>query len=280
MPEPAAGAVTSVGLVGLGRMGRPIAGHLLRAGFGLTVHDLDPQAVAGTVGAGAAAAGSPAELARASQVALVIVPSSEDVLQVCAGEAGLLAGAAPGTVVAVCSSVTPDTCRELERSGARAGVGVIDAALTRGVRHAEEGDLTLLVGGDPAHLERARPVLEAFSGAIHHLGPVGAGQVGKTVHNLVHWAEIAAITEALALGQRLGVPVTRLRSALMDAGVGSRTLRELHLMRFTWWRKDIADATAIAGQAGQSLPLTSVVSKLMQDVTVDRVHALLTDQGW
>jgi 3-hydroxyisobutyrate dehydrogenase-like beta-hydroxyacid dehydrogenase len=280
MPKPAGGVVTSVGLVGLGRMGRPIAGHLLRAGFELTVHDLDPQAVAGAVGAGAAAAGSPAELARASQVALVIVPSSEDVLRVCAGEAGLLAGVAPGAVVAVCSSVTPDTCRELERSGAGAGVGVIDAALTRGVRHAEEGDLTLLVGGDPAHLERARPVLEAFSGAIHHLGPAGAGQVGKTVHNLVHWAEIAAITEALALGQRLGVPVTRLRSALMDAGVDSRTLRELHLMRFTWWRKDIADATAIAGRAGQPLPLTSVVSKLMQDVTVDRIHALLTDQGW
>jgi 3-hydroxyisobutyrate dehydrogenase-like beta-hydroxyacid dehydrogenase len=118
------------------------------------------------------------------------------------------------------------------------------------------------------------------SGAIHHLGPVGAGQVGKTVHNLIHWAEVAAITEALALGQRLGVPVTRLRAALVDAGVDSRTLRELHTMRFTWWRKDLADAAAMADRAGQPLPLARLVDRLMEDVTVERVHALLDDKGW
>jgi len=269
-----------VGLVGLGQMGRPIARHLLAAGFQLSVHDLDPAAADEARQAGAAVAGSPAELASASQVVLVVVPSDEDVRQVCGGEGGVLRAAAPGVVVVVCSSVTPETCGELERSGRRAGIGVVDAALTRGVRHAELGDLTLLVGGDPEDVERARPVLEAFSGAIHHLGPVGAGQVGKTVHNLVHWAQIAAITEALALGQRLGVPATRLRAALMDAGVDSRTLRELHLMRFTWWRKDIAYATAMAEAAGQPLPLTRLVGRLMEGVTVDRVQGLLADQGW
>jgi 3-hydroxyisobutyrate dehydrogenase-like beta-hydroxyacid dehydrogenase len=249
------GSVRRVGLVGLGQMGRPIAGHVLTAG-------------------------APADLARTSQVVLVIVPSNEDVREVCAGAGGVLDAAAPGTVVVVCSSVTPDTCQELERSGRRAGIGVIDAALTRGVRHAEAGDLTLLVGGDPGDVERARPVLEAFSGAIHHLGPVGAGQIGKAVHNLVHWAQISAIVEALALGQRLGVPASRLRAALTDAGVDSRTLRELHLMRFTWWRKDIAYATAMAQGAGQPLPLARLVSQLMEDVTVDRVRDLLADRGW
>jgi 3-hydroxyisobutyrate dehydrogenase len=152
---------------------------------------------------------------------------------------------------------------------------VLDAALTGGVRSAEAGRLTLLVGGDEAALDAARPVLAPWTGAVHLLGDVGAGQVGKTVNNIVHWAQISALGQALELGRRLGGDVPRLRQALQDSPTDSRTLREMDQMRFTWFEKDIANAEEMAAGTGADLSMVRTALTFMRSFDIDTARRLL-----
>lgn len=267
-----------VGVVGLGAMGGPMTGHLLKAGVPVVVADLDPDLIAAAVADGAAVAGGLADLGARCDVVLVVVATDEEVLAVCTGGQGLLASCRPGTAVLLCSSVRPDTCAAIT-AAAPAGVDVLDAALTGGVRGAETGTINLLVGGDAEVLDRVRPALAPWTGSVHHLGPLGAGQVGKTVNNLVHWAQISAITEALELGRRYGLDVPTLRRALMDGPTDSRTLREMERMRFTWHAKDLANAEAMARTVDLDLPVAATAREVMQGVTVSNVAALLVSTG-
>lgn len=260
-----------VGVVGLGAMGGPIAGHLRRAGSSVVVADLDADAVATRVAEGATAATDLADLARRCDVVLVVVATDDEVRSVCSG---LLAHCRPGAVVLLCSSVRPDTC-EAVAAQAPQGVAVLDAALTGGVRGAEGGVVNLLVGGDADALDRVRPALAPWTSSVHHLGPLGAGQVGKTVNNLIHWAQISAITEALELGRRYGLDVPTLRHALTDGPTDSRTLREMEQMRFTWHAKDLANAAAMAAAVDLPLPVADTARQVMQTVSVDGVRDLL-----
>jgi 3-hydroxyisobutyrate dehydrogenase-like beta-hydroxyacid dehydrogenase len=267
-----------VGVVGLGAMGRPIAEHLLGSGATTTVLDLDRTAVEEVAARGAKAASTLPELAAASDVVVVIVPSDDDVRRVFFGADGLLAGARPGSVMLISASVRPETCAEVAEAARERNVDVLDAALTGGVRGAEAGRINLLVGGDELVLDRIRPALEPWTVAVHHLGPLGSGQVGKTVNNLCHWAQIAAIHEALLLGQRLGVPASKARAALLDSPVASRTLAEIEQMRLTWWKKDIENARQMAATIDYDLPVTDVVYSLMPGITVDRIAELVNDR--
>lgn len=262
-----------VGVVGLGAMGAPVAGHLARAQIPVVVADLDDDAVRTSVALGASAAIDLPELASRSDVVLVVVATDEDVLTVCLDQ-GMLRRCRPGTAVLLCSSVRPDTCAAVGRA-APEGVAVLDAALTGGVRGAESGRINVLVGGDADVLARIRPVLAPWTSSVHHLGTLGAGQVGKTVNNLVHWAQISAITEALELGRRYGLDVPTLRRALMDGPTDSRTLRELEQMRFTWHAKDLANARAMAAAVGLALPVADTARDVMEGVTVQGVADLL-----
>lgn len=264
-----------VGVVGLGAMGGPIARHLLDAGVEVVVADLDAGAVATCAQAGARTAQDLPDLAAHSDVVLVVVATDEEVLAVCSGDRGLLAACRPGTAVLLCSSVRPDTCADV-RDAAPRGVAVLDAALTGGVRGSENGSINLLVGGDAVVLDRLRPILAPWTSSVHHLGPLGAGQVGKTVNNLVHWAQISAITEALELGRRYGLDVPTLRRALMDGPTDSRTLREMEQMRFTWHAKDLANAEAMAARVDLPLPVAETVREVMKRTTVEDVAALLS----
>jgi 3-hydroxyisobutyrate dehydrogenase-like beta-hydroxyacid dehydrogenase len=263
------------GVVGLGAMGRPITGHLLRAGFEVCCYDLQPETLAQLAKRGARVAGSPQEVAERSAAVLLFVPSDDDVLDVCG--AGLLASARPGTIVAVCSSVRPETCHAVA-AAAPPGVDVLDGALTGGVRGAEQGRINLLVGGDEAVLDRLRPVLAPWTSTIHHLGGLGAGQVGKTVNNLIHWAQVSAITEALRLGQAYGLHVPAVRRALADGPTDSRTLRELEQMRLTWWAKDLDNARRMADTVGLDLPVAAVSRQVMARTSRADVLRLLGGQ--
>lgn len=267
-----------VGVVGLGAMGGPMTGHLLQAGVPVVVADLDLDLIAAAVADGAAVAGELADLGARCDVVLVVVATDEEVLAVCTGGQGLLASCRPGTAVLLCSSVRPDTCAAIT-AAAPDGVDVLDAALTGGVRGAETGTINLLVGGDAEVLDRVRPALAPWTGSVHHLGPLGAGQVGKTVNNLVHWAQISAITEALELGRRYGLDVPTLRRALMDGPTDSRTLREMERMRFTWHAKDLANAEAMARTVDLDLPVAATCREVMKGVTVPGVAALLVAAG-
>lgn len=275
-PDPTAQRA-AVGVLGLGAMGAPIARHLLAAGIEVAVLDLDPAVVATAVAAGARQVDDLASLA-ACPVVLVLLPTDDDVREACLGPAGLLADGGPSGAVVICSSVRPETCREVA-DRAPAGTAVLDAALTGGVRGAEAGEINLLVGGDAADLERLRPVLEPWTKAVHLLGPLGAGQVGKTANNLVHWAQIAAITEALELARRAGVSVPRLRAALMDGPTDSRTLRELERMRLTWHVKDLANTADLAERVGMDVPVAETARQVMLRTGVDDIARLLEADG-
>ena len=269
-----AGLPGGAGVIGLGAMGGPIARHLAAAGVPTVVLDVDPAAVAQAEHAGARAASDPAALAAAVGVVIVVVATDGQLREVLTGARGVFGAAQPGTVVLLCSSALPETCRELA-AAAPVGVSVLDAALTGGVRAAEAGQLTLLVGGDARALEAARPVLLPWTGAVHLLGDVGAGQVGKTVNNLVHWSQISSIAQALELGRRLGGDVPRLRKALMDGPTDSRTLREMDQMRFTWFEKDIANAEEMAQGSGADLSMVRTALEFMRSFDIDSARRLL-----
>ena len=252
-----------VGFVGLGRMGRPMCRHILEAGHGLTVFDLDPAATAPLVEHGASAAASPAGVGVAAEVILVMVPTDDDVTEAVAGREGILSRAVPGAVIAICSSAMPETCRRLAELAAERGVGLLDAPVARGVRGAQAADLTVFVGGAAEHLEKCRRVFEAFSGYVFHMGPLGAGQITKTVNNLIHWVEVVGIYEALRLGAAHGVHPNKLRPALLAGSVDSRTLRELHLVGMAWPHKDMDNALRMAEASGTPMPLMERAAELV-----------------
>jgi 3-hydroxyisobutyrate dehydrogenase-like beta-hydroxyacid dehydrogenase len=275
MPERSTSTPT-VGVVGLGAMGGPIARHLVAAGLPVHVVEPDDEAVGHCPGTERHA--TPAAMASVVDVVLVLVPDDGDVLAVCTAGDGILAAAAPGTVVLLCSSLQPQTCEQVA-AAAPPGVTVLDAALTGGVRGVEAGEVNLLVGGDADALARVRLALEPWCSHIHHLGRLGSGQVAKTANNLIHWAQISAIAEAFGLAASWGVSVPALRRALQAGPTDSRTMRELELMRLTWHVKDMANAQRLARSLGTQLPVAEAVRRSMLDTTVDGLAELLQSPG-
>lgn len=260
----------TVAMVGLGAMGRPIAEHIARAGFTTLAFDLSPDAQA----EGVTIVKSLADLAPAD-VVIVIVPTDEDVIDVVAGQGGLLQHGKPGLTVVISASVKPATCRELAAQAEKRNIQVIDAALTGGVRGAENGEINLLVGGPRETADAVSDVFAAFAAHYHVLGDIGAGQVGKSANNLIHWAQIVAIDESMRLAADLGVEPAVLRAALEQGPTDSRTLREIEYMRFTWYAKDIDIAEELAAPVGRDLPLARLSRELMNRITVASVHELL-----
>ena len=276
---PANSGDTSIGLIGLGAMGRPAAELLARAGLPTFCYDEDRAVMDRVAAHGVRPTGSVTELAAAADVIVVMVPSDQDVLDVCSAETGVLSTARPGSVVLICSSVTPETCRTIALAAAPRDVSILDAALTGGVRAAEAGEINLLVGGDEKVLDSVRPQLAPWTRTVHHLGPLGSGQVGKTVNNLCHWGQLSAIVEALRLGRALGVPPTKLRAALLDGPAASRTIAEMELMRLTWHRKDLANAMNMAATVGRDLPVATTVREAMEHITVADIADLYADDA-
>ncbi len=268
-----------VGFIGVGRMGRPMARHVAGAGFPVLAFDTHAEALQGVEEAGIKPAASISEIAANADFIIVIVPTDEDVLSICCGGDGLIAGAAPGTIIAVASSVRPETVRAVHDEARERRIGVLDMPLTKGVRGAEAGDMTLLVGGAESDLEKARPVMECFSTAIHYLGSVGAAQVAKTVNNLLLWANLVSVFESLEFGVRLGVDPARLRDALFDCSADSWVLRELEFILPTWPAKDMENALRMAKESGLDLPLAERVAELVAAVDRPAMDRLLGADG-
>ena len=210
----------------------------------------------------------------ASDVAFIMVPLDTDVVKVVADQNGLIANGHPGLIIVISASVRPETCRKLAELARPAGIHVVDAALTGGIRGAVAGTINLLVGGDPSIVEHLRPVFLAFSKNYHVLGGVGAGQIAKSASNLIHWAEIVAIEEAFQMAAKLGVSPAALRAALVEGGTDSATMRELELMRFTWYAKDIANAVQMADEVRMGLPVATLVGQLMDGISVESIREL------
>jgi 3-hydroxyisobutyrate dehydrogenase-like beta-hydroxyacid dehydrogenase len=202
-------------------MGLPMARNVLDAGFPLTVFNRTPERCEPLVEAGATRAGTPAELARASDVVITMVADGDAVRTLLDGPDGLLAGAEPGLVLAEMSTIGPLAAREVADRCAEHGVAMIDAPVSGSIAVATAGQLTILVGGEEAALERARPVLDAMSKAVLHLGPSGAGAAIKLAINLIIGATVQSVSEALVVAEASGIERDAAYDAIASSVVGS-----------------------------------------------------------
>ena len=218
------------GFVGLGVMGRPMAGHILAAGIPLTVHSRSRGPIEALIAAGASDGGSAAAVARTSDVVILMLPDPPDVANVIFGAEGLLEGLRPGVVVVDMSTGDPLLARDWAVRLAEHGVGFLDAPVSGGEAGAIAASLSIMVGGAADALERARPVLAAMGSRIVHIGDSGSGQIAKAANQLIVAATIQAVGEALVLAARAGVDPGRVREALLGGFAASRVL-ELHGQR-------------------------------------------------
>jgi 3-hydroxyisobutyrate dehydrogenase-like beta-hydroxyacid dehydrogenase len=258
-------AISTVGVIGLGRMGGPMASHLIAAGFTVPVYDILPAAMERLVGDGAHATGSPREVAERSEAIVVMLVDDQQVTEVLTTRDGLLEGAQPGTIVILCSSLRPSTVRDIQVLADAKGVDIVDAPVTGGERGAIDGKLTFLVGAREATLQRIHPVLRAMGTTIEHVGPAGSGQVAKAVHNVLLWAELAVTSEALQFADRLGVRSDAVRRALRGCPGNNWALaRWEDTDNIPWAAKDLSGALAVAEDVGAPMPVTGLVRELLK----------------
>ena len=191
--------MATIGFIGLGVMGRPMAEHLVRAGHEVTVHNRSPDPVRALVEAGAKAGASAAEVAEGADVVITMVPDSPDVEAVVLGEQGVLEAAREGLLLIDMSTIRPDTARKVAEAAAARGVRFLDAPVSGGQVGAEEATLSIMVGGSAEDFEAARPVLESLGRTIMHVGPVGSGQTVKAANQLIVAGVIELVSEAIVL---------------------------------------------------------------------------------
>jgi 3-hydroxyisobutyrate dehydrogenase len=203
-----------LGFVGLGAMGLPMTRHLLEAGHQVTVASRSPGPVERAVSLGAVSGGSPHDVAAASEVIILCVPSSPQVTEVVDT---MLPALKAGQVVVDCSTIDPEVARAQHERVTALGAGFLDAPLSGGTAGAEAGTLTLMVGGEAATLEAARPALEPFAGRIVHVGGAGMGQVVKLCNNLIYAAQMVATSEATALAVKSGVDLAKFHDVLIHS---------------------------------------------------------------
>jgi 3-hydroxyisobutyrate dehydrogenase len=200
---------TSVGFIGVGNMGNPMAANVLKAGFPMTVFDLNPKAMENLVKAGAKAAGTAGDVVQNSEIVLTSLPASPDVEKAYLEPGGLIERARPGTILIDLSSVLPSTPRKIEPRARQRGVHFLEAPVSGGVSGARAATLAVMVGGDAEILERARPVLRCIGPNIFHVGPPGAGNTVKAINNMMSCVNALAMMEGLAVGVKAGLdPMT------------------------------------------------------------------------
>jgi 3-hydroxyisobutyrate dehydrogenase len=195
----------SVGFIGVGNMGNPMAGNILKAGFPMTVFDLNLKAMANLVEAGARRADSAQATLEGADVVLTSLPASPDVEAMYLDAGGLVERAKPGTILIDLSSVLPSTPRKIEPRAKARGVHFLEAPVSGGVTGARAATLAIMVGGDKAALTLAEPVLKAMGPNVFHVGPAGAGNTVKAINNMMACVNSLAMMEGLVLGVKAGL---------------------------------------------------------------------------
>ena len=211
-------------MIGLGRMGGPMADHVIAAGHSVRVHDVHEPAIDQRVRAGGVRAASPADAARDADLVGVVVLDDAQARAVLLGPEGVFATLPPGAVVAIHTTIAIETVRELAETGARFGAVVIDAGISGGEAGSLAGTLVTMVGGTADAFERVRPVLESFSKEVVHAGPLGAGMALKLARNAAGYVMMSATHEAMELAHRSGVDVALLRHVIEATGVFAQAL--------------------------------------------------------
>lgn len=271
-----------IAFIGLGNMGGPMAANLLAAGHSLRVFDLVEERVEEVVATGGRAASSPQDAVQDADYCISMLPASAHVRGLYLEDSGapaLLDALHPETLVIECSTIAPDTAREVSEAAKARGISMLDAPVSGGTPGAEAGTLTFIVGGEEAELERARPLLEVMGAKIFHAGGPGAGQVAKVCNNMMLAILMTGTSEALALGVANGLDPERLSNIMRDSSGSNWTLqfynpwpgvmdavpasRDYEGGFFTdLMIKDLGLAMDAAAAAGKSVPMGSLALSL------------------
>ena len=290
----------SVAFLGLGAIGAPMAGHLARSGHALTIWNRTAGKATGSAAAsaGARVATSPADAVRHADIIITCLPESSDVAELlAANEHAMRDALRPGVLVVDCTSGDPDTSRRIAGELAQRGVGFIDAPVSGGVAGAEAGTLTVMVGGDAAALERARPVLDSFAGKIVHCGEIGAGHALKAVNNALLALHIWSTAEGLVAAMKAGVApqvaldVINASSGRSNASMNLFPERVLtgafpRTFRLALLDKDAGIAAAMARSQKFPSPALQLAADLMRIAhlelgdEVDHVEAVTLVERW
>lgn len=268
----------TVGLVGLGIMGKPMGRNLLKAGFPLVVHNRSREPVRELEKEGAVAGTNPKDVAARSDVLITMLPDSPDVEAVYLGANGAFEALRPGWLAIDMSTIAPRVSRGLAARAEAAGAEMLDAPVSGGDKGAIAGTLSIMVGGTTKAFERAHPILSAMGKTIVHVGPAGAGQVVKACNQVVVAVVIEAVSEALVLGAKAGVEPARIVEVL-TGGLASNKVLEMRGPNMLEGRfdpgfrvrlhlKDLRIALELAREAGVVLPATAIVEQLMQAMRV------------
>lgn len=263
-----------VSVIGVGDMGQDIACHVQAGGHDVIVYDIEPARRQAAADRGLSAADTLAGAAGEADVHLVVVATdaqSENVAR------ELFRSGQAGSTIVIVATNSVTTMQSLAAAAGQ-GFGFVDAPVCFGRKGAAEGRLASLCGGNPADVTRITPVLECYSRAVHHIGPVGAGQMGKTCNNMLHWAACVANYEALLLAKRYGIDAQHMRETLLECPGRNTTLARWDSTRFTWHEKDMDVALELAQSAGLALPLFGQVDQLVKRLDADHVRELLYEQ--
>ena len=261
----------NVGFIGLGIMGQPMAGHLQAAGHRLAVVQR-PSLPSDFLAQGSAAFASPAEVARESDVVILMVPDTPDVEQVLFGAGGVAEGLSAGKIVVDMSSIDPIETRRFAARVRELGCDYVDAPVSGGEVGAKNAALTIMCGGEPEAFERVRPLFELMGKNITHVGGVGDGQVAKVANQIIVALNIEAVAEALVFATKAGANPAKVREALLGGFASSRVL-EVHAermikrmfdpgFRIELHQKDLNLALGSARALGLSLPNTASAQQL------------------
>lgn len=267
------------GFAGLGTMGLGMARNLAAKGFPLSLTNRTMEKavrLASDLAGGpapVAALPSPARVAAESDVVVSCVSDGPDVEEVHLGRDGTIEGARPGTVVVDCSTIDPDVARRVAARLAEKGVAFLDAPVSGGQKGASEGTLSFFVGGDAEALGKARPVLEAMGRRITHLGPSGAGQLGKATNQVIVAGTLAAVSEGMAFARAAGLPMEAIHAALTGGAANSWALEVLGkkmldrdfapAFAIKHQQKDLAIVLKTARACGVPLPAAALVHQLL-----------------
>jgi 2-hydroxy-3-oxopropionate reductase len=265
--------MTTIAFVGLGIMGAPMAGHLIDAGHDVVGHNRSRPAVDALVERGGRAASSVADAVREAEVVITMVPDGPDVEAVAMGPEGIYASAKPGTLHIDCSTIRPDVARRVAAAGIEQGVHVVDAPVSGGEAGAREAALSIMVGGEAADVEAARPYLDVVGATVMHVGPAGAGQTVKAANQLIVAGNLQLLAEALVFLEAHGVD-TEAAVAVLGGGLagstvldrkaaGMRTREFTPGFRVDLHHKDLGIVMAAAREAGVAIPLGAHVAQLM-----------------
>jgi 2-hydroxy-3-oxopropionate reductase len=263
----------TIGFIGLGIMGRPMAENLREADYELVVYNRSEEKADEFVEGGGEKASSPREVAEKSDVVITMLPDSPQVEELVLGEDGVVKGVSEGKLYVDMSSIAPATARKVHEALEEKGVEAVDAPVSGGQPAAESGDLAIMAGGSDDAVERARPILEVMGKAVTHIGPPGAGQVAKAANQVVVALTIQAVAEALTLVRKSGVDAAKVREALLG-GLAQSKILEMHGERMlerefdpgfklSLHRKDLAIALQAAREEGVPLLATAQAAEVM-----------------